>query len=77
MVQTGLNNQFGGEKMGLFKVTYQVGIAETVNKDPIIPTPKQRPMDNISRGTLTDITSSIPEIKIPELAEKSYLNLLA
>ncbi len=40
-VQTGANIQFGGAKKGLFKVTYQVGIAEIVNGVPNNPTNSQ------------------------------------
>ena len=40
-VQTGPKSQFGGEKNGLFKVEYHVGIAEMVKGVPNIPTNSQ------------------------------------
>lgn len=55
MVQTGPKTQFGGEKGGLFKVTYQVGIEEIVRKDPETPIPKQRLIDKISKGIFLGI----------------------
>ncbi len=42
MVHTGPKTEFGGEKEGLTKVTYQVGIEEAVKTAPIIPAPSQR-----------------------------------
>ena len=50
MVQTGPKIKLGGEKKGLVKVAYQVGIAEKVKTDPIIPAPSQSKMENISLG---------------------------
>ncbi len=46
--QAGPNNQLGGEKEGLFNVLYQVGIEETVKKDPIIPASWGSSKDNNS-----------------------------
>jgi len=60
MVQTGPNTQFGGEKTGLFKVAYQVGIAEKVKNDPKIPAPKQSPMESKNFGILVDIILTVP-----------------
>src|SRR4030042_2502845 len=42
LIQTGLNNQSGGEKAGLFNVTYQVGMAGMVKRDPRKPADWQR-----------------------------------
>lgn len=64
MVQTGAKIQFGGEKKGLFKVAYQVGIADVVNNDPTPPAPKQRAMDKISLGKSLSINISITEKEI-------------
>lgn len=55
-VQTGPKIQLGGEKAGLFRVEYQVGIEEAVKNDPKIPAPKQRPMENKSFGKSLTIT---------------------
>jgi len=40
-VQTGANSQFGGEKLGLARVAYQVGMALLVNMEPIAPAARQ------------------------------------
>jgi len=37
VVQTGKNNQFGGEKVGFWRLAYQVGIDGVVNTEPIRP----------------------------------------
>ena len=41
IVQTGAKSQFGGLKLGLFKVEYQVEIAGVVKTEPIKPTNRQ------------------------------------
>lgn len=41
VVHTGPKIQFGGEKGGLLRVTYHVGIAEMVNGVETIPTSSQ------------------------------------
>lgn len=64
MVQAGPKTQFGGEKTGLFKVAYQVGMEETVKNDPKTPAPKQRPMDKINCGILMGITISIANSRL-------------
>ncbi len=58
-VQTGAKIQFGGEKIGLFKVEYQVGIEEVVKNDPKIPAPKQIPMDRINFGIFLGINLTV------------------
>jgi len=37
IIHTGANIQFGGEKTGFSRVTYQPVTAEAVNIDPIMP----------------------------------------
>ncbi len=60
VIQTGAKIQLGGEKAGLFKVTYQVGIEETVKNEPIIPAPKQSPMDTNNFGKSLGINLTVP-----------------
>ena len=48
MVQTGAKSQLGGEKNGLFKVAYQVGIADMVKIEPRKPTRRQIKIANIN-----------------------------
>lgn len=48
MVQTGAKSQLGGESKGLFKVAYQVGIAEKVKIEPKSPAPSQIRIDKAS-----------------------------
>lgn len=62
MVQTGPKTQLGGEKIGLFKVIYQLGIVETVKNEPIAPAPKQIPIDKRSFGKLSGINLSISDL---------------
>ncbi len=47
-VQTGPNSQLGGEKEGLFRVAYHVGIAEIVKGILINPTSSQTKIAVIS-----------------------------
>ena len=49
-VQTGPKSQLGGEKKGLLRVAYQVGMAEIVKGVPRNPTNSQPTMEIISLG---------------------------
>jgi len=49
-VQAGPNTQLGGEKTGLFKVAYQVGMAAMVKGVPSIPASSHKAMEAISLG---------------------------
>jgi len=55
VVQVGPKIQFGGLKKGLFKVAYQVGIAETVKTEPKPPMARGRTIEttNLSGFNLT------------------------
>ena len=60
-VQTGPNNQLGGEKKGLLSVTYQVGMAEKVKMLPRIPTASQNIMEkrNLGRDFIEDYYEAV------------------
>lgn len=55
VVHTGPKTQLGGEKKGLFKVAYQVGIASAVKIDPRIPAASHRRIaqDNLRKLVIT------------------------
>ncbi len=59
MVQTGPKTQFGGENIGLFRVVYQLWIAEMVKNDPITPAPRQSPIEINNLRGFTSIINSI------------------
>lgn len=50
IVQTGPKSQLGGEKKGLLRVAYHVGMALMVNGVPARPTNSQRIMEAMSLG---------------------------
>ena len=58
-VQTGPKTKLGGLKKGLAKLAYQVGIAETVKTEPIIPAAKQMPRENNNKGQLFTFIVSV------------------